>query len=69
MTNPKGNQQPEGKRKAKGKKGKGDKKVYNNDGEGKNEKKKVKFLCIIFVDDHLTRQCPRLEEAQMILAH
>jgi hypothetical protein len=45
--NPKGNQQSEGKRKSKNKKGKGDKKVVNNVGEGKNEKRKVKF-CVIF---------------------
>jgi hypothetical protein len=63
--NPKGNQQPEGKIKAKGKKGKGDKKVANNVGEGKNEKKKVKFPCNLCMDDHLTHQCPWLEEAQI----
>jgi hypothetical protein len=63
-TNPKGNQQTEGKRKSKNKKGKGDKKVVNNVGEGKNEKRKVKFLCKLCTDDHLTHQFPRLEEAQ-----
>jgi hypothetical protein len=68
MMNPKENQQSEGKRKSKGKKGKGDKKVANNVGEGKNEKKKVKFPCKLCVDDHLTHQCPRLEEAHNILA-
>jgi hypothetical protein len=56
LTNPKGNQQPKGKRKAKGNKGKGDKKVANNVGEGKNEKKKVNFLCKLCTDDHLTHQ-------------
>jgi hypothetical protein len=66
--NPKGNQQSEGKRKSKNKKGKGDKKVVNNVGEGKNEKRKVKFLCNLCTDDHLTHQCPRLEEAQNLLA-
>jgi hypothetical protein len=35
-TNPKDNQQSEGKRKSKNKKGKGDKKVVNNVGKGKN---------------------------------
>jgi hypothetical protein len=56
MTNPKENQQSKGKIKGKGKKGKGgsDKKVANNVGEGKNEKKKVKFLCKLWLDDHLT---------------
>jgi hypothetical protein len=67
-TNPKGNQQTKGKRKSKNKKGKGDKKVVNNVGKGKNEKRKVKFLCKIFIDDHLTHQCPQLEEAQKLLA-
>jgi hypothetical protein len=53
---------------SKPKKGKGDKKAANNSGEGKNEKRKVKFLCKICTDDHLTHQCPRLEEAQNLLA-
>jgi hypothetical protein len=66
--NPKGNQQTEGKRKHKNKKGKGDKKAANNVGEGKNEKRKVKFPCKLCMDDHLTHQCPRLEEAQKLLA-
>jgi hypothetical protein len=68
--NPKDNQQSEGKIKGKGKKGKGgnDKKVANNVGEGKNEKKKVKFPCNICTDDHLTHQFPRMEEAHNILA-
>jgi hypothetical protein len=52
--NPKGNQQFEGNRKSKKKKGKGNKKVVNNVGEGKNKKRKVKFLCKICMDDHLT---------------
>jgi hypothetical protein len=67
-TNPKGNQQSEGKRKYKNKKGKGDKKAVNNVGEGKNEKRKVKFLCNLCTDDHLTHQFPQLEEAQNLLA-
>jgi ribosomal protein L44E len=67
-TNPKGNQQTEGKRKSKNKKGKGDKKVVNNIGERKNEKRKVKFPCKICMDDHLTHQCPRLKESQNLLA-
>jgi hypothetical protein len=67
-TNPKGNQQTEGKRKSKNKKGKGDKKAANNVGEGKNEKRKVKFPCKLCMDDHLTHQFPQLEEAQNLLA-
>jgi hypothetical protein len=39
----------------------------NNVGKGKNEKRKVKFPCKLFMDDHLTHQCPRLEEAKNIL--
>lgn len=59
-TNPKGNQQSEGKRKPKNKKGKGDKKDVNNVGKGKNEKRKVNFLCNLCMDDHLTHQFPWL---------
>jgi ribosomal protein L44E len=66
--NPKGNQQTEGKRKSKKKKGKGDKKAANNVGEGKNEKRKVKFPCNLCTNSHLTHQFPRLEEAQNLLA-
>jgi hypothetical protein len=54
MTNPKGNQQTEGNRKHKNKKGKGDKKDANNVGEGKNEKRKVKFPCKLCTDDQLS---------------
>jgi hypothetical protein len=54
LTNPKGNQQTEGKKKQKNKKGKGDKKAGNNVGEGKNEKRKVNFPCKLCTDDHLT---------------
>jgi hypothetical protein len=67
-TNPKGNQQTKGKRKPKIKKVKGDKKVANNVGEEKNEKRKVKFPCNICTKDHLNHQFPQLEEAQKILA-
>jgi len=67
-TNPKGNQQSEGKRKSKNKKGKEDKKVVNNYSEGKNEKRKVMFSYNIFTDEHLTHKFPQLVEAQKILA-
>jgi uncharacterized protein YecA (UPF0149 family) len=60
MMNPKENQYSKGKRKSKGNKGKGDTKDANNDGEGKNEKRKVKFPCKLCVDDHLNRQFPQL---------
>jgi hypothetical protein len=68
LTNPKGNQKTKGKRKSKNKKVKGDKKVVNNVGEGKNEKRKVKFLCNLFTEDHLTHQSPQYDEAQKLLA-
>jgi hypothetical protein len=67
-TTPKANQQTEGKKKQKNKKGKGDKKAANNVGEGKTEKRKVKFPCKLCTDDHLTHLCPRLAEAQKLLA-
>jgi hypothetical protein len=67
-TTPKANQQTEGKKKHKNKKGKGDKKAANNVGEGKTEKRKVKFLCKICTDDHLTHLFPQLAEAQKLLA-
>jgi hypothetical protein len=66
--NPKGNQQIEGKRKSKNKKGNRDNKAANNVGDGKNEKRKVNFLCDLCMDDHLTHQCPQLEEFQNLLA-
>jgi hypothetical protein len=40
----------------------------NNVCDGKNEKWKVKFMCNIFMNDHLTHQFPQLEESQKILA-
>jgi hypothetical protein len=67
-TNPKGNQQFEGKRKSKKNKCKGDRNAANNYREGKNEKRKVNFRCKLCINDYLTHQCPRLEEAQNILA-
>jgi hypothetical protein len=58
--NPQDNQQTEGKRKGKGKRVRGVmiKKDANNVGEGKNEKKKVTFLCNICTNNHLTQQFP-----------
>jgi hypothetical protein len=55
---PKANQQTEGKKKQRNKKGKGDQKVANVVGEGKTEKRKVKYLCKICTNDHLTHLCP-----------
>jgi hypothetical protein len=39
-----------------------------NVGEGKKEKKKVKFPCKLCIDDHLTHLCPKLEETMRILS-
>jgi hypothetical protein len=66
--NPKGKQQTEGKKKHKIKKGKGDKKDENSVGKGKTKKRKVKFLCKICMENHLTHQCPQLEEVHKLLS-
>jgi hypothetical protein len=42
-------------------------KQNDNAGEGKKEKCKVKFLCKLCTDDHLTHLCPKLTEAVRIL--
>jgi ribosomal protein L44E len=65
--NPKGNQQSKGKRKYKNNNGNGDKKVVNNVGKGQNKKRKMKFMCKICANDHLTHEFPWFEEAQNIL--
>jgi hypothetical protein len=57
MTNPKANQQPEGKKKQ-CKKSKGDKKPNDNAGEGTTEKRKARYLCNLCVEDHPTHLCP-----------
>jgi hypothetical protein len=62
-TNPKANQQPEGKKKQR-KKSKGDKKPNDKAGEGTTEKRKVRYPCNICAEDHPTHLCPRLAEAQ-----
>jgi hypothetical protein len=81
-TNPNGNHQPGGnKTKGRGKNHKGGrnnnnkpKDNVNNDiskysvGEGKKEKRKVKFPCNICIDDHLTHLCPKLKEDASLLS-
>jgi hypothetical protein len=62
-TNPKANQQPEGKKKQR-KKSKGDKKPNDKAGEGTTEKRKVRYPCNLCAEDHPTHLCPRLAEAQ-----
>jgi hypothetical protein len=62
-TNPKANQQPEGKKKQR-KKSKGDKKPNDKAGEGTTEKRKVRYPCNLCAKDHPTHLCPRLVEAQ-----
>jgi hypothetical protein len=66
-TNPKANQQPEGKKKQWNKKGKGDKKDNNNVGRGKTEKRNSKYPCNLCTKDHPTHLFPRLAEAQKLL--
>ena len=41
----------------------------NNVGEGKKEKRKVKFPRKLCKDDHLTHLCPKIEEASRILSY
>jgi hypothetical protein len=36
---------------------------------GKNEKKKSKYLCNLYMEDHPTHLCTHLAEAQKLLAH
>jgi hypothetical protein len=62
-TNPKGNQQPEGKKKQR-KKSKGDKKPNDKAGEGTTKKRKVSYPCNLCAEDHPTHLCPRLAKAQ-----
>ena len=60
QTSQKGNQQPGGKKK-RGKKGEGNQnkqKPANSADGGKREKKKVKFPCKLFHEDHLTHLFP-----------
>ena len=72
-SNPKGNQQSNGKRKGRGNKknqeGKGNaNKPGNGAGEGRREsKKKVKFPCKLCNGDHLTHLCPKMQDAQRLL--
>jgi hypothetical protein len=42
-------------------------KSNNNVGEGKKEKRKVKFPCKLCKDDHLTHLCPKIEEASRLI--
>jgi hypothetical protein len=40
----------------------------NNAGEGKKEKRKVKFPCKLCKYDHLTHLCPKIEESSRLLS-
>ena len=72
-TNPKGNQNSNGKKKGRGKKKSQDAKTdanksSNNAGGGRNESKtKVKFPCKLCSGDHLIHLCPKIEDAQHLL--
>jgi hypothetical protein len=81
-SNPNGNQQPgDTKKKGRGNNHKGGKNnnkskdetnndgSNNNVGEGKKEKRKVKFPCKLCKDDHLTHLCPKIEESLRLLSH
>jgi hypothetical protein len=39
-------------------------KPTNNAGGGNTEKQKVRYLCNLCAENHLTHQCPQLAEAQ-----
>ena len=73
-SNPKGNQQSDGKKKGqnnkkKGKNGKGNaNKTNEHVGEGPKEKRKEKFPCKLCAGDHLTHLCPKIQDAQRLLA-
>ena len=71
-SNPKENQQSEGKKKGrnkkKGKNGKGNAKSNEHVGEDPKDKKKVKFPCKLCTGDHLTHLCPKIQDAQRLLA-
>jgi hypothetical protein len=43
-------------------------KLNNNVGEGKKERRKVKFPCKICNDEHLTHLCPKLMEVKRLLS-
>jgi hypothetical protein len=62
-TNPKSNQQLEGKKKQLNKKGKGDKKDTKNVGGGKRKKRKSNYLCKLCTKDHPTHMCSRFVES------
>ena len=66
-SNPKENQQSEGKKKGrnkkKGKNEKGNAKSNEHVGEGPKDKKKVKFPCKLCVGDHLTHLFPKIQDA------
>jgi hypothetical protein len=82
-TNPNGNQQPGGNtNKGCGNNHKGGRNNNNNKpkdnvnndisnnnvGEGKKERRKVKFPCKLCTDDHLTQLCPKLKEVVRLLS-
>jgi hypothetical protein len=43
-------------------------KTNTNVGEGKKERRKVKFLCNLCTNDHLTHLCPKVLEAARVLS-
>jgi hypothetical protein len=80
-TDPNGNQQPGrnnkkghnnnckgGKNNNKPKDNGNNEKMKNNVGEGKRERRKVKFPCKLCTDDHFTHLCPKLAEVARLLS-
>jgi hypothetical protein len=79
-SDPNGNQQPGGNKKKgcnnrkggkngnKPKDNNNNEKMGSNVGEGKRERRKVKFPCKICIDDHLTHLCPKLSEVVRLLS-
>jgi len=73
-SNPKENQQFDGKRKGHGKKkykgGKGNvNKPSDYTSEGKESKNKVKFPCKLCSGDNITQICANIQYSQQLLAH
>ena len=73
-SDPKGNQQSDGKKKGRNNKKKDKNRKGNANktnehvGEGPKEKKKVKFPCKLCAGDHITHLCPKIQDAQCLLA-
>jgi hypothetical protein len=63
-----GNNRKGGKNSNKPKDNSNNEKSNNNDGEGKKERRKVKFLYKLCTDNHLTHLCPKHAESARLLS-